>query len=166
MRSQAPSQINLLVLFSLIHHIIMLYRMQTYLIFFVVWLKRTLSDYSPLMSQLDPETALAPKEQELCEMARWDPTRYSHKDQKFFEYGMFRAFTESRRILMKNGIGSVVFAHKTTEGWEALLSGMIRGGWIISGSWPIATENGDSSPCSGIRRPRHQCSSHLPSPAR
>jgi len=33
-----------------------------------------------------------------------------------------------------------VFAHKTTEGWEALLSGMIRGGWTITGSWPIATE--------------------------
>ena len=37
---------------------------------------------------------------------------------------------------------SVVFAHKTTEGWEALLSGMIRGGWTITGSWPIATEMG------------------------
>jgi putative DNA methylase len=36
----------------------------------------------------------------------------------------------------------VVFAHKTTEGWEALLSGMIRGGWTITGSWPIATEMG------------------------
>jgi hypothetical protein len=34
----------------------------------------------------------------------------------------------------------VVFAHKTTEGWEALLSGLIRGGWTITGSWPIATE--------------------------
>ena len=34
----------------------------------------------------------------------------------------------------------MVFAHKTTEGWEALLTGMIRGGWIITGSWPIATE--------------------------
>ena len=40
----------------------------------------------------------------------------------------------------EDGIGSVVFAHKTTEGWEALLSGLIRGGWTITGSWPIATE--------------------------
>ena len=39
-----------------------------------------------------------------------------------------------------NGIACVVFVHKTTEGWEALLSGMIRGGWTITGSWPIATE--------------------------
>lgn len=53
---------------------------------------------------------------------------------------MKEAFFEGRRVLKRNGIGSVVFAHKTTEGWEALLSGMMRGGWIITGSWPIATE--------------------------
>ena len=55
---------------------------------------------------------------------------------------MERAFREGRRVLRADGIGSVVFAHKTTEGWEALLTGMIRGGWIITGSWPIATEMG------------------------
>ena len=53
---------------------------------------------------------------------------------------MARAFAEGRRVLHHEGLGSVVFAHKTTEGWEALLSGMILGGWIITGSWPIATE--------------------------
>ena len=75
-------------------------------------------------------------------MARWDPVRYPHKDQKFFEEGMARAFAEGRRVLNEDGVGAVVFAHKTTEGWEALLSGMIRGGWTITGSWPIATEMG------------------------
>jgi putative DNA methylase len=62
------------------------------------------------------------------------------KDRTFFENTMARAFAEGRRVLREDGIGSVVFAHKTTEGWEALLSGMIRGGWTITGSWPIATE--------------------------
>jgi putative DNA methylase len=55
---------------------------------------------------------------------------------------MRRAFEEGRRVVREDGVGCVVFAHKTTEGWEALLSGMIRGGWTISGSWPIATEIG------------------------
>ena len=55
---------------------------------------------------------------------------------------MARAFTEGRRILHQDGIGSVVFAHKTTEGWEALLTGIISGGWTITGSWPVATEMG------------------------
>jgi hypothetical protein len=64
------------------------------------------------------------------------------KDRGFFEAAMAKAFGEGRRVLKEDGIGSVVFAHKTTEGWEALLSGMIRGGWTITGSWPIATEMG------------------------
>ena len=63
------------------------------------------------------------------------------KDREWFEETMARAFTEGRRVLNEDGVGSVVFAHKTTEGWEALLSGMIRGGWTITGSWPIATES-------------------------
>ncbi len=55
---------------------------------------------------------------------------------------MGRAFGEGRRIVDDHGIGCVVFAHKTTEGWEALLSGLIAGGWTITGSWPVATESG------------------------
>src|SRR5437588_11363930 len=53
---------------------------------------------------------------------------------------MSGAFTAGRKTLREDRIGSVVFAHKATEGWEALLSGMIRGGWTITGSWPISTE--------------------------
>ncbi len=108
--------------------------------FFFVWLRRWLPNHPLLRDTLDPENPLTPKERELCEMAHWDPIRYPNKDQRFFEDGMAQAFTEGRRILNDDGVGSVVFAHKTTEGWEALLSGLIRGGWTITASWPIATE--------------------------
>jgi putative DNA methylase len=64
------------------------------------------------------------------------------KDRNFFEETMAKAFTEGNRVLKEDGVGSVVFAHKTTEGWEALLSGLIKGGWTITASWPIATEMG------------------------
>jgi len=53
---------------------------------------------------------------------------------------MAEAFAEGCRRLRPDGIASVVFAHKTTEGWEALLGGLIRGGLTIVGSWPITTE--------------------------
>jgi putative DNA methylase len=62
------------------------------------------------------------------------------KTSHWYEEAMHRAFCEGRRVLRDDGIGSVVFAHKTTEGWEALFSGMTRGGWTITASWPIATE--------------------------
>jgi len=110
--------------------------------FFFVWLKRTLPGYQFLRDPFDPKNPLTPKGPELCEMAHWDSERYPDKNQQFFEDGMAAAFAEGRRVLRSDGVGSVVFAHKTTEGWEALLSGMIRGGWTITGSWPIATEMG------------------------
>jgi putative DNA methylase len=103
--------------------------------FFYVWLKRALMDI-PLMRE-----PLAPKEREIVqdETKRFDGRA---KDREFFEQRMALAFAEGRRVLKDDGIGSVVFAHKTTEGWEALLSGMIKGGWTITGSWPVATEMG------------------------
>ena len=108
--------------------------------FFYVWLKRTLPPNKLLRDPFDKSNSLTPKDQELCEMSHWDMKRYSHKDKQFFETGMAAAFAEGRRTLKDDGIGCVVFAHKTTEGWEALLSGMVKGGWVITGSWPIATE--------------------------
>ena len=68
------------------------------------------------------------------------PVDGESKDRAFFEKDGASAFAEGRRVLNEDGIGSVVFAHKTTEGWEAFSAGMIKGGWTITGSWPIATE--------------------------
>ena len=107
--------------------------------FFLVWFKRTLPDYSLLRDSFDSDNPLSPKTREIVQ----DETKCDDgctKGSEWFEEKMADAFAESRRVLDEDGIGSVVFAHKTTEGWEALLSGMIRGGLTITGSWPIATE--------------------------
>ena len=107
--------------------------------FFLVWLKRTLPDYPQIRNPFDPENPLSPKTTEIVQ----DETKKNNgepKGRQWFEKTMGKVFAEGRRVLNENGIGSVVFAHKTTEGWEALLSGMIQGGWTITGSWPIATE--------------------------
>ncbi len=109
--------------------------------FFLVWLKRALPGHPLLRDPFDPANPLSPKTREAVQ----DETKTCEgrvKDRAFFEETMGRAFAEGRRVLHEDGIGSVVFAHKTTEGWEALLAGLIRGGWTITGSWPIATEMG------------------------
>jgi putative DNA methylase len=107
--------------------------------FFLVWLKRGLPSHPLLRDPFDAANPLTPKRQEAVQ----DETRRDDgrvKDRAWFEEKMARAFAEGRRVLREDGVGAVVFAHKTTEGWEALLSGMILGGWTITGSWPIATE--------------------------
>ncbi len=109
--------------------------------FFFVWLKRALPGHPLLRDPFDPTNPLTPKTRETVQ----DETKLEHgrpKDRAWFEEAVAQAFSEGRRVLREDGIGSVVFAHKTTEGWEALLSGMIRGGWTMTGSWPIATEMG------------------------
>jgi hypothetical protein len=55
---------------------------------------------------------------------------------------MARALAEARRITAPNGIATVVFAHKSTAGWEAILSALVDAGWIATASWPIDTEMG------------------------
>ena len=107
--------------------------------FFLVWIKRALPDHPLMRDPFDPDNPLSPKTAEAVQ----DETKQTDgqpKDREWFEETMAKAFAEGRRVLQEDGVGSVVFAHKTTEGWEALLSGMLRGGWTITGSWPIATE--------------------------
>ncbi|MGH8674706.1 MAG: hypothetical protein ACREVG_10380, partial [Burkholderiales bacterium] len=107
--------------------------------FFFVWLKRALPGHPLLRDPYDASNPLTPKTREAVQ----DETKRDSgraKDRAWFEETMAKAFAEGRRVLHEDGVGSVVFAHKTTEGWEALLSAMILGGWTITGSWPIATE--------------------------
>ncbi len=107
--------------------------------FFLVWLKRVLPANPLLRDPFDPTNMLSPKRQEIVQ----DETKKDNsqpKDKKWFGDIMTKAFREGCKTLRKDGIGSVVFAHKTTEGWEALLSGLTNGEWTITASWPLETE--------------------------
>jgi hypothetical protein len=107
--------------------------------FFFVWLKRMLPGHPLVRDPFDATNPLTPKTREIVQ----DEAKHVNgrpKDHSFFEKEITRAFAEGRRIVKDDGLGCVVFAHKTTEGWEALLSGLIKSGWKITGSWPIATE--------------------------
>ena len=106
--------------------------------FFFTWYRRSVPEHVG-SDPFDTRNALTPKRLE----AVHDESKRLNgevKDRNFFEKTMAQAFQDGKRIVQGSGIASVVFAHKTTDGWEALLSGMTRGGWIITGSWPIATE--------------------------
>jgi len=107
--------------------------------FFFVWLKRALTAHISLHDPYDAANPLTPKAREAIQ-DEFKSVDGIPKDRAFYERTMARCFVEGRRVLKDDGIGSVVFAHKTTEGWEALLSGMITGGWTITASWPLATE--------------------------
>ena len=100
--------------------------------FFYVWLKRTL----PTSLEGTFHGELTPKTNECI------VDEVKGKDRAYFERTMAAAMAEGRRILRPDGIGLIVFAHKSTSGWEAQLQAMVDAGWIITGSWPIDTEMG------------------------
>jgi len=64
------------------------------------------------------------------------------KNNAFYQRMMRSAMADARRVLEPSGIGVVVFAHKSTSGWELQLQSMIDAGWVVTASWPIDTEMG------------------------
>jgi putative DNA methylase len=103
--------------------------------FFYSWLKQTVGDKFPAAFR----EALSPKDKELVALSH-RASMYREKNAAWFEAGMTEACREMRRICEPGGIAVVVFANKETAGWEAMLSGLISAGWIITASWPIDTE--------------------------
>lgn len=61
-------------------------------------------------------------------------------DRQWYESHMYEAFAQMKRVIREDGVASVVFAHKDTDRWEALVSALVQAGWRTTGSWPIATE--------------------------
>ena len=103
--------------------------------FFYVWMRRTIADIHPSLFR---ESAVPKDAEIIVDMPHKLNTR--NKDIAFYEREMTRAFAEGRRVLAPSGIGTIVFASKTTASWEAILKAVIDAGFVVTGSWPIDTE--------------------------
>ena len=122
--------------------------------FFYVWLRRALKGPYPSLFA----TALTPKAQELIA----SPYRHDgdkHKAQEFFETGLGYAFARMRESHASSYPLTIYYAFKQSEsdegdadddspeapqtvstGWETMLAGLIRSGFVITGTWPMRTE--------------------------
>jgi adenine-specific DNA methylase len=102
--------------------------------FFYVWLKRTVGYLYPDLFS----TLLTPKANEIV--------AYSHGEggweagKVFFEENLAQAFREIHRLLKPGGIAVIVYAHKSTEGWETVTNALLDSGLVMTGAWPLHTE--------------------------
>jgi len=102
--------------------------------FFYVWLKRSFGDLYPELFS----TPLTPKSKEIV--------AYSHQEggfeagKRYFEEMLKKAFQEIYRVLKPNGIAVIVYAHKSTSGWETMINSLLDSGLVPTESWPIDTE--------------------------
>ena len=102
--------------------------------FFYVWLKRTVGNLYPELFS----TPLTPKRNEIV--------AYSHEPggleegKRFFEESLKLSFQEIHRVLKPNGLAVIVYAHKSTAGWETLINSLLDSGLVMTGAWPLDTE--------------------------
>lgn len=99
--------------------------------FFYVWLKRSVGSHFP-------EIFGATLTDKIREATVSHPQSTSEKARYISLLG--HAWNESRRVISADGIAIIVFAHKSTSAWEALLESILHAGWIITASWPVDTE--------------------------
>jgi len=114
--------------------------------FFYIWLRRSIGDmYPELMA-----TVLTPKADELVA----DPFRRGGVSgaRKFFESGFEKVFSSISATshgnypitlfyAFKQAESDVELASQASTGWETLLQALIQARWVVTGTWPIRTEN-------------------------
>jgi adenine-specific DNA methylase len=101
--------------------------------FFYVWLKRIIGDLHPDLFA----TPLTPKSEEII---AFPSKRNKEEVKKFFEEMITKAFQEINRVLKSEGRACIVFAYKTTEAWETIISSLLKSSLVVTTSWPIHTE--------------------------
>jgi putative DNA methylase len=112
--------------------------------FFYVWLRRTLYGLSAeidlaFQSEVSPKWNHDKNDGELID----DQSRFGgdkEKSKKNYEDGMASAFRTKCESLTESGRMVIVFANKEVAAWETLISAVIRGGAVVTASWPIQTE--------------------------
>ncbi|MCX8124817.1 MAG: DUF1156 domain-containing protein [Spirochaetes bacterium] len=102
--------------------------------FFYVWLKRTVGHLFPDLFA----TPLTPKSGEI--IANVTLHKDKEKAKIFFEGQLSLSFKEMYRILKPGGIAVIVYAHKSTAGWETVINALLDSGLVVNASWPINTE--------------------------
>jgi len=106
--------------------------------FFYVWLKRTAGYIYPEFFTRQ----LTDKENEAVANPAKFPGEKGAKAlaTKDYQERMANIFKECGRVLKENGILTLMFTHKAQGAWDALASGLLEAGFIITASWPVNTE--------------------------
>jgi len=103
--------------------------------FFYVWLKRTIGDLYPDLFL----TPLAPKSEELvADIVRRGGSMEEAK--RWFEEGLTQAFREIARVMKDDGIAVIIFAHKSTQAWDAIINALLNAGLMMTASWAVKME--------------------------
>ena len=112
--------------------------------FFYVWLKRTAGLLYPeafgdQLTDKDREAVANPAKFKEFKQVKGSGgvKRRAHRD---YQERMQAIFAECRRVLKPDGVMTLMFTHKASGAWDALAKGLVDAGFVITASWPVATE--------------------------
>lgn len=107
--------------------------------FFYVWLKRTagLLFPEPFADHLTDKDREAVANPARFKGQKGGAKRLSGRD---YQERMAAIFEEARRVVKPQGVMTVMFTHKASGAWDALATGLVKAGWVITASWPVNTE--------------------------
>ena len=106
--------------------------------FFYVWLKRTAGHVFPELFR----SHLTDKDNEaVANVARFKGQKgAAARATRDYQERMAVIFAECHRVLRPDGIMTLMFTHKAAGAWDALTTGLMKAGFMITASWPINTE--------------------------
>jgi adenine-specific DNA methylase len=106
--------------------------------FFYVWLKRTAGRVFP---ELFTRTLTDKENEAVANPAKFQGEKGAKKlAARDYQERMAAIFAECRRVLKTDGFMTLMFTHKATGAWDAIVSGLLDAGFTISATWPINTE--------------------------
>lgn len=106
--------------------------------FFYVWLKRTAGLVLP---ELFTRNLTDGEQEAVANKAKFADAKGSIAlANRSYQEKMGQIFSECRRVLVENGVMTVMFTHKEAGAWDALTRGLMEGGFVVSASWPVNTE--------------------------
>lgn len=108
--------------------------------FFYVWQKRSVGPlydgwFSDELTNKDDEAVANPAR--FAEMGR----RRAEMADQDYERKMQGCFREMHRVLVDDGVLTVMFTHKKVEAWDTLGMALIEAGFAVHSSWPVHTES-------------------------
>ena len=111
--------------------------------FFYVWLKRVVG-HMPVYKGLFRGVS-SPDMDEVVQttgdVSRLDRTSSLLRDKDGYQNLMTKSLQEMYRVLKYDGILTLVYTHKSTDGWETLIQSMLDAGFVVTAAWPIDTES-------------------------
>ena len=111
--------------------------------FFYVWLRRAVG-HMPTYEELFRGVS-SPDRDEVVEttgFARNLPRANNLvRNKDSYQSLMTGSLKEMYRVLKYNGILTLVYTHKSTDGWETLIQAMLDSGFVVTAAWPIDTES-------------------------